>query len=232
VRGVVVRQFPRSPPELIDSLLSLGVATVHEAMDREGLAAPILRSIYPGATIAGSAVTVMLPPGDNWMIHVAIEVCRPGDVLVVGCESTCTDGALGELLATSLRAAGVVGAILDVGCRDVRLLTKMRFPVWCRAISAKGTVKATLGSVNVPIVCAGMVVNAGDIIVADDDGVVCVPTAQADAVNKAAIDRELRERDAREQLAAGKLGLDRLGMRPRLAALGLRYVDRIEDVSI
>jgi len=229
MRGVVVRKIPRSPEPMKAQLQALGVATIHEAMDRQGLAAPILRPIYQGASIAGNAVTVLLPPGDNWMIHVAIEQCRKGDVLVVASESRCTDGALGELLATSLRAAGVVGAVLDVGCRDVRALQEMQFPVWCRAISARGTVKASLGSVNIPIVCAEMAVHPGDIVVADDDGVVCIPYAFAEQALIAATQRQSKENESRQQLAAGRLGLDRLNMRPKLAAAGLRYVDDLTE---
>jgi 4-hydroxy-4-methyl-2-oxoglutarate aldolase len=231
MRGLVVRNIPRSPTSMSAELRTLGVATIHEAMGRQGLAAPVLRPVYRGASIAGNAVTVLLPPGDNWMIHVAIEQCRKGDVLVVASESRCTDGALGELLATSLRAAGVVGAVLDVGCRDVRALNEMQFPVWCRAISARGTVKTSLGSVNVPIVCAGMAVRPGDLIVADDDGVVCIPYAIVDQTRIAAAKRHAKEDESRRQLAAGKLGLDRLDMRPKLAAAGLRYVDNLEEVT-
>jgi 4-hydroxy-4-methyl-2-oxoglutarate aldolase len=231
MRGIVVRNIPRSPKSMTDELRILGVATIHEAMDRQGLADPVLRPVYQGASIAGNAVTVLLPPGDNWMIHVAIEQCCEGDVLVVACESRCTDGALGELLATSLRAAGVVGAVLDVGCRDVRALQEMQFPVWCRAISARGTVKASLGSVNVPIVCAGMAVHPGDIVVADDDGVACIPYAVADQTRITAAKRQSKESESRQQLAAGRLGLDRLNMRPKLVAAGLRYVDNLSEVT-
>ncbi|TQF27681.1 hypothetical protein UNPF46_30395 [Bradyrhizobium sp. UNPF46] len=230
MRGIVVRNIPRSPPSVCADFPGLGVATVHESMGRQGLALPVLRPIYTGASIAGNAVTVLIPPGDNWMIHVAIEMCRQGDVLVVASESPCTDGALGELLATSLRAAGVVGAVLDVGCRDVRALQDMQFPVWCRAISARGTVKASLGSVNVPIVCAGMIVSPGDLIVADDDGVACVPYAKVQETGQAAAQRKTREDVSREQMTEKKLSLDRLGMRPKLAAAGLRYVDNLADV--
>src|SRR5882757_6311223 len=231
MRGIVVRNIPRSAASACADLQRFGVATVHEAIDRQGLASPELRPIYAGASVAGNAVTVLLPPGDNWMIHVAVEMCREGDILVVASESPCTDGALGELLATSLRAAGVVGAVLDVGCRDVRALQEMQFPVWCRAISARGTVKASLGSVNVPIVCAGMIVNPGDLIVADDDGVACVPYAMVEQARQAAALRKTKEDASREQLAAKKLGLDRLGMRPKLAAAGLRYVDSLADLA-
>ena len=231
MRGIVVRHIARSAASPCADLQRCGVATVHEAMDRQGLASPELRPIYGGTSVAGNAVTVLLPPGDNWMIHVAVEMCRQGDILVVASESPCTDGALGELLATSLRAAGVIGAVLDVGCRDVRGLQDMQFPVWCRAISARGTVKDSLGSVNVPIVCAGMVVTPGDLIVADDDGVACVPYAMVEQVRQAALARKLKEDASREQLAAGKLGLDRLGMRPKLAAAGLRYVDSLAELA-
>jgi 4-hydroxy-4-methyl-2-oxoglutarate aldolase len=229
MRGIVVRNIPRSPEAMRIALGTVGVATIHEAMDRQGLAAPVLRPIYQGASIAGNAVTVLLPPGDNWMIHVAVEQCRPGDILVVASESRCTDGALGELLATSLRAAGVTGAVLDVGCRDVRALQDMQFPVWCRAISARGTVKASLGSVNIPIVCAEMTVRPGDIVVADDDGVICIPHAIAEQTLISATRRQSKENESRQQLAAGKLGLDRLNMRPKLSAAGLRYVDDLAE---
>jgi 4-hydroxy-4-methyl-2-oxoglutarate aldolase len=229
MRGIVVRNISRSPETMTAALRALGVATIHEAMDRQGLAAPVLRPIYQGASIAGNAVTVLLPPGDNWMIHVAIEQCRPGDVLVVASESRCTDGALGELLATSLRAVGVTGAVLDVGCRDVHALQDMQFPVWCRAISARGTVKASLGSVNIPIVCAEMAVHPGDIVVADDDGVVCIPYALAEPTLVSATRRQSKENESRQQLAAGQLGLDRLNMRPKLSTAGLRYVDDLSE---
>jgi 4-hydroxy-4-methyl-2-oxoglutarate aldolase len=230
MRGIVVRNVPRTAPSVNAGLAECGVATVHEALGRLGLAAPTLRPIYSGAVIAGNAITVSLPPGDNWMIHVAIEQCRAGDVLVVASESRNTDGVLGDLLATSLRAAGVVGAVLDAGCRDVRQLTAMQFPVWSRAISAQGTVKASIGSVNIPIVCGGAAVDAGDVVVADDDGVVFVPHAAADKTLAAARERVAKEELAREQLAAGKLGLDRLNMRPGLKAAGLVYVDTLEDL--
>ena len=231
MRTVVVRNIPRAKPETVATLGELGVATVHEAMDRMGLMKPYMRPIYAGAQIAGSAVTVLAQPGDNWMLHVAVEQCRPGDVVVVGVTADNTDGMFGELIGTSLKARGVKGLIIDAGCRDVRTLTEMHFPVWSRAISAKGTVKATLGSVNVPIVCAGAAVRAGDIIVADDDGVVVVPHAAAADTAAKARQREQREEKSRARLAAGEFGLDMYEMRPRLKELGLEYVDKPEDAG-
>jgi 4-hydroxy-4-methyl-2-oxoglutarate aldolase len=176
-------------------------------------------------------VTVLTQPGDNWMIHVAVEVCQPGDIMVVGCTADNTDGMFGELLATSLRARGVRGLVIDAGCRDVRAISEMGFPVWSRAISARGTVKASLGAVNVPIVCAGVAISPGDVVVGDDDGVVIVPRKAAAAVTKAGREREAKEAESRQRLAAGELGLDLQGMRPKLAALGLVYVDRAEDLE-
>jgi len=225
MNNIAIRNIVRADAAAIDRLGAFGVATAHEAMGRSGLMQPYLRPIYPGAEAAGSAITVLAHPGDNWMLHVAIELCRPGDLLVVGCSAECTDGMFGELLATSLIARGVRGLVIDAGCRDVSALRKLAFPVWSKAISAKGTVKATVGAVNVPIVCAGALVHAGDVIVADDDGVVVVPR---DAVPNVVADCESRmEKEAvnRKRLAAGELGLDIYDMRAKLAAAGLKYQD-------
>lgn len=223
-KPVVIREVEQPPADAVAALEKFGVSTIHEAQGRCGLLTTYMRPIYPGAAIAGPAVTVSLPPGDNLMIHVAVEVCQAGSIMVVAPTSPCTDGYFGELLATSLRARGVKGLVIDAGCRDVRGLTEMKFPVWSRAISSQGTVKASLGSVNVGVVCAGTYIEAGDVIVADDDGVVVVKRTAVKEVIAAAEQREKKEETNRQRLAKGELGLDVYGLRAKVAELGLKYM--------
>jgi len=229
MKSVVVRNIVRAEAEVVNRLGALGVATVHEAYGRFGLMKPYMRPVWAGGEAAGTAVTVLAQPGDNWMIHVAVEQCRPGDILVVGCTADNTDGMFGDLLATSLMARGVVGLVIDAGCRDVKSLHAMGFPVWSKAISAKGTVKATLGAVNVPVVCAGINVHPGDAVVADDDGVVVVRRRDAAEVVVKGEKRQSDEEGKRKQLASGVLGLDMYKMREPLAKAGLIYVDEPES---
>lgn len=224
MRKVVVTGVPRPAEEKVRRVGGFGVSTLHEAMGRTGLMRPYMRPIYPGARVFGTAVTVLCHPGDNLMIHAAIEVCRPGDVLVVTTTAPSTDGMFGELLATSARAHGVQGLVIEAGVRDVEVLAEMQFPVWSRAISAQGTVKETAGAVNVPVVCAGVLVHPGDVVVADGDGVVCVPKDHLDKVAEQAAARVEREERTRQRLASGELGVDIYGLRDKLRRLGVEYV--------
>jgi 4-hydroxy-4-methyl-2-oxoglutarate aldolase len=228
MKPTVVRNVNRAAADVVKTLGDLGVATVHEAQARTGLMRPFMRPIYPTAKASGNAITISCHPGDNIMIHAAIEFCRQGDILVVTTTSESTDGMFGELLAESARAHGVVGLVIDAGVRDVRDLTEMQFPVWSKAVSAQGTVKASPGSVNVPVVCAGTIVRSGDVIVADADGVVVVKRENADEVARLAGERFAKEQKTRERLKAGELGVDFYGLRAKLAELGVRYVDDLE----
>ena len=229
--GIAVRKVRRADAAAVAQLAKFGVATIHEAMGRVGLMAPYMRPIYPGARVCGTAITALGHPGDNWMLHVAAEMLKPGDVVVMGFSSATEDGMFGDLLATSFRARGGLGLVIDAGVRDTAELTQMKFPVWSRTVNAKGTIKATVGSVNTPVICAGALVHPGDVIVADDDGVVVVLAAKAAEVAAAAQAREDKEGATRARLAAGELGLDIYSMRDKLKAAGLKYYDDPEDAK-
>ena len=229
MNGIAVRHIERADAAATERLARFGVATLHEAQGRVGLMRTFMRPVYPGAKACGTAVTVFAHPGDNWMLHVVAEMIQPGDIVIVAVSAENTDGMFGELLATSYRARGARGLVIEAGCRDVRELQAMDFPVWSRAISAKGTVKATVGSVNVPVVCGGALVHPGDVVAADDDGIVVIARGDAARAADAAAAREQKEEANRNRLAAGELGLDLYGMRESLAKAGLRYVDRHED---
>ncbi len=231
-KGVVVRNIDRAPQEVIDKMAHYGVATVHEALARKGLMASRIRPIQQGISISGSAITLWVAPGDNWMFHVAVEQCQPGDIIVVSPSSPCQDGFFGDLLATSMKARGVIGLVGDIGIRDSQVLREMGFYVWSRSIFSQGTVKETLGSVNIPIICAEQLVYPGDVIVADDDGVVVVPRNMAVEIEQKSFKRMELEESKRQRMAQGELGLDIYGMRPRLAEKGLRYIERLEDLDV